>query len=368
MEPALTLGTGAHHTIAGRALFGALGDSAPDRWGRTLMGRAERRAARIEERSPRTLTELDYLLRVSDRSRQGALRFAAEVDGAFLSDAANDPVPPLIELPRLLAASDRVLDEDDDELLGLLLAPGSSLGGARPKASVVDMDGSFAIAKFPKRDDEIDVVKWEAVALTLAKRAGIDTPSWRIERLEDRSVLVVRRFDRQQEMRVPYLSAMSMLNANDGDQRSYLEIADVISQHGSSPDVDRKALWRRVIFSILISNTDDHLRNHGFLYDGNTGWRLSPAFDLNPTPVDLKPRFLSTAVSLDDNEASIELALSVASHFGYGDSEAVAVVKDVASAVSHWRSMAEQLGATPSTIERMASAFEHDDLNKALTY
>lgn len=368
LEPALSLGPGAHHTGANRAIFGALGDSAPDRWGRALMGRAERRAAREEERAPSALTELDYLLRVSDRSRQGALRFKSEPDGEFLGHAERDEVPPLIELPRLLAASDRLLDEDDDALLTLLLAPGSSLGGARPKASVADMDGQLAIAKFPKRDDDIDIVRWEAVALTLAARSGIDTSQWRLEPLDDRSVLVLRRFDRDSDRRVPYLSAMSMLGATDGDQRSYLEIADVLRQHGSSSESDRQALWRRIVFSILISSTDDHLRNHGFLYDGNTGWRLSPAFDLNPVPADVKPRFLSTAVDLDDNEASIDLALSVAAHFALNGDAARAIARDVARSVSDWRRVATDLGLPSGAIERMSSAFEHDDLRTALNF
>ncbi|MEO1326519.1 MAG: type II toxin-antitoxin system HipA family toxin [Pseudomonadota bacterium] len=368
LEPALSLGPGAHHTAAGRANFGALGDSAPDRWGRALMGRAERRLSRAEERAPRTLTELDFLLQVSDRSRQGALRFKAKPDGPFLGDAGAYAVPPLIELPRLLAASDRVLDEDDDALLALLLAPGSSLGGARPKASVVDMDGALAIAKFPKHDDDIDVVRWEAVALTLASRAGIDTAAWRLERPDNRSVLIVRRFDRDGAHRIPYLSAMSMLGANDGDQRSYLEIADALRQHGASATVDRQALWRRIVFSVLISNTDDHLRNHGFLYDGTAGWRLSPAFDLNPVPIDLKSRFLSTAIDLEDNAASIELALSVAHHFALDADSARAVAKDVANAVADWRQVAAELALQRGAIERMASAFEHADLQMAQAF
>ncbi len=365
LEPALTLGAGAHHTGAGRALFGALGDSAPDRWGRALMGRAERRTARLEERAPRTLTEIDYLLRVSDRSRQGALRFTDKLGGPFLGDPESDPVPPLIELPRLLAASDRILNDGDDELLALLLAPGSSLGGARPKASVLDMDGAIAIAKFPKPEDDIDVVRWEAVALTLADHAGISVPRWRIERPNEKVVLVLKRFDRQGDIRVPYLSAMSMLGATDGDQRSYLEIADALRQHGSASKIDLRALWRRLVFNILISNTDDHLRNHGFLYDGILGWRLSPAFDLNPTPVDLKPRFLSTAVDMDDNEASIDLALSVARHFSLDDGTARSIARDVSLSVSEWKPVAISIGLSEHACDRMASAFEHDEFKHA---
>lgn len=369
LEPALSLGQGAYHTPAGKALFGALGDSAPDRWGRTLMARAERRSARAEERPPRTLTELDYLLNVSDLSRQGALRFCAESGGPFLAHSDADPVPPLIELPRLLAASDRLEDEDDnDELLALLLAPGSSLGGARPKASVVDIDGTLAIAKFPKRDEEIDIVRWEAIALSLAAHAGIMVPEWRLERLDNRHALIVRRFDRNGEDRIPFLSAMSMLGADDRDVRSYLEIADALRQYGAESRADHEELWKRIVFSILISNTDDHLRNHGFLYESTAGWRLSPAYDLNPVPVDLKPRFLTTAVDLENHEASVELALTVAPYFGLDENAARAVARDVALSVAEWRTIASKLGLPRQAIERMASAFDHDDLKSALAY
>jgi len=367
LEPALTLGPGAHHTPAGKAMFGALGDSAPDRWGRALMARAERRNARNEERAPRTLTELDYLLRVSDRTRQGALRFAAEADGEFLSTAYDEAVPPLIELPRLLAASDRMLlDDDGDELLAMLLAPGSSLGGARPKASVFDADGVLSIAKFPKQDDEVDTVRWEALALTLASRAGIAVPTWRLEPLDDRFVMILTRFDRNADERVPFLSAMSMIGANDGETHSYLEIADAIRQHGAAAIEDLAELWRRIVFSVLISNTDDHLRNHGFLYSGNDGWRISPAYDLNPVPIDLKPRFLSTAIDLEDTEASIDLALTVAPYFNLDADGAREIATDVARTVSEWRRVATNLGLSKAAIGRMASAFEHDDLTRAL--
>ena len=367
LEPALSLGPGAHHTPVGKALFGALGDSAPDRWGRTLMTRAERKTARIEGRQPRTLTELDYLLRVSDRSRQGALRFSSEPGGLFMAHSDADPVPPLVELPRLLAASDQINNnEDNNELLTLLLMPGSSLGGARPKASVMDVNGELAIAKFPKHDDDIDIVRWEAVALSLAVRAGISVPEWRLERLGDRYVLIVKRFDRTLDTRIPFLSAMSMLGADDGDVRSYLEIADTLHQYGVESQADCKALWRRIVFSILISNTDDHLRNHGFLYAGSSGWRLSPAYDLNPVPIDLKPRFLSTTIDLENSEASLELALSVAPYFDLDEDVAHTVVKEVALAVNEWRFVASKLGLSHSAIERMASAFEHDELKRAL--
>ncbi len=367
LEPALTLGDVAHHTTAGKALFRALGDSAPDRWGRALMGRAERRAAREEGRTARTLHEVDYLLRVNDRARQGALRFAKTRDGPFVSGSEHDAVPALVELPRLLAASDSVLGDDDSyELLQLLLAPGSSLGGARPKASVLDVDGALAIAKFPKHDDDYDIVRWEAVALSLADRAGIETPEWRLENLDGRSVLIIRRFDRNGNERIPFLSAMSMIGADDLETRSYLEIADALRQYGANAANDLEALWRRIVLGVLISNTDDHLRNHGFLYSGHDGWRLSPAYDINPIPIDIKPRYLMTAIDLDDTSASIELTLSVAGYFMIDEDQARATAKDIARVVSEWRTMAARLGLPPSEMDRMSSAFEHDDFRVAL--
>ena len=180
-------------------------------------------------------------------------------------------------LPRLLSAADHVADESDsDEDLRLLLAPGSSLGGARPKASVRDRDGYLAVAKFPHKGDEIDAVRWEAVALSLAAKTGIPVPPWRVEDVAGKPVLLLRRFDRTGSVRVPFLSAMSMLGAKDNEMRSYLELVDALRQFGAAPKEDMRALWRRIVFSILISNTDDHLRNHGFLYAGPDGWRLAP--------------------------------------------------------------------------------------------
>lgn len=366
LEPALTLDPGPFHAPADKPIFGAIGDSAPDRWGRVLMRRAERRRAELAGETPRTLTELDYLLRVHDESRQGALRFATEPDGPFLAQNDDNPIPPLLDLPRLLGAAERVGREDDtDEDLRLLLAPGSSLGGARPKASVRDRDGTLAIAKFPHRDDEIDTVRWEAVALSLAGKAGIEVPDWRLETVGKRHVILLGRFDRQDGRRIPFLSAMSMLGATDHDVRSYLEFVDALRQHGASPKADMHALWRRIVFSILISNTDDHLRNHGFLYESTGGWRIAPAYDVNPVPTDIKPRVLSTAIDLDDPTACLELALSVAEYFELDAEEARAIAREVASATGNWRAEAASLGIAQSEINRMASAFEHADLDSA---
>jgi serine/threonine-protein kinase HipA len=367
LEPALRLGPGPFYTSSGKPLFGAVGDSAPDRWGRALMRRAERRRSEREGQTPRTLHEIDYLLRVDDEARQGALRFAEREGGPFLAEYGPQKIPPLIELPRLLSAAERALsDADTEEDLRLLLAPGSSLGGARPKASVRDRDGQLAIAKFPSQEDEVKTVLWEAVALTLGANAGIPVPEWRIENVADQPVLLLHRFDRERGMRKPFLSAMSMLDAKDHEAHSYLEFVDILRQHGAAPKEDMHALWRRIVFSILISNTDDHLRNHGFLWDGPAGWRLSPAYDLNPVPTDIKPRILATAIDLEDGTASLELALEVASYFELHTDEAHNIAAQVGQAVATWRKEAAKLGLAVREIDRMASAFEHDDLKAAL--
>lgn len=366
LEPALTLGAGSFHTAAGRTMFGAIGDSAPDRWGRVLMRRAVRRQADAAGQQPRTLREIDYLLNVDDEARQGALRFADQQSGPFLAKDGAIRIPPLVELPRLLAAAERFVDEKEgDEDLRILLAPGSSLGGARPKASVRDRDGQLAIAKFPHHTDEYNTVLWEAVALSLASQAGIPVPEWRIEKVQDRAVLLLRRFDRDGMVRIPFLSAMSMLGATDNETRSYLEFVDALRQFGAAPKQDMRQLWRQIVLSVLISNTDDHLRNHGFLYTGPDGWRLSPAYDLNPVPVDIKPRVLTTAIDLDSSEASLGLALEVAEYFGLKVSEARAIAREVGRAVSAWRDTAARLGLSGGEIDRMASAFEHEDLRAA---
>ena len=367
LEPALTLAPGSFHTPPEKALFGAIGDSAPDRWGRVLMRRGERRRAEREGRTPRTLFEADYLLLVDDVARQGALRFKSELDGPFLAPDDGMQIPPLIELPRLLSAAERVTNEHEDaEDLRLLIAPGSSLGGARPKASVRDLDGHLALAKFPHKQDDINVVLWEGVALSLAQRAGIAVPDWRIEAIGGKPVIVIRRFDRAGGKRIPFLSAMGMLGANDNEEHSYLEIADALRQYGAAPKDDLAQLWRRIVFNVLISNTDDHLRNHGFLYDSHQGWRLSPAYDLNPVPVDIRPRVLSTAIDLDDPTARIESALDTADYYGLKQFEAQGIAQQVARAVANWRIQAAKLGLSASEIERMASAFEHEDARKAL--
>lgn len=365
LEPALQVGPGPYHTGAGRALFSAIGDSAPDRWGRTLMARRERLRAKEESRTPRTLLEIDYLLGLSDLTRQGALRFKRELDGPFLA-YTREQVPPFMKLGQLLEAAERVAnDNETSEDLHLLLAPGSSLLGSRPKASVRGKDGRLMIAKFNRSDDDFDVGKWEGIAMKLAEMAGLNVASWMVQYVRGRTVLLMRRFDRDGEIRIPFLSAMSMLEAIDGEHRSYTELADVLRRHSASTTEDLRELWRRVVFSILISNTDDHLRNHGFLYVGNQGWRLSPAYDLNPVPTDIKPRILSTAVvEGHDFTASIDLAFGVAEYFGLTAVDAHTIARDVGEAVSQWRRVAKALFASKRECDRMATAFEHEDLEK----
>ncbi|HVC96773.1 MAG TPA: type II toxin-antitoxin system HipA family toxin [Pirellulales bacterium] len=370
LEPALVLHDLSHYTHTGQAMFGAFGDSAPDRWGRMLMRRAERRRAKAENRAPRTLNEIDCLLGVDDETRQGALRFAEQPGGPFLAVSGVGPrVPPLVELPALLGASDRIaVDEDTEDDLRLLVVPGSSLGGSRPKASVRDHDNGLLIAKFPHPGDEVNQPAWESLALRLASCAGINASKGRLETVVDRSVLLLNRFDRVGIRRIPFLSAMSLLRASDNESHSYLEIADALRQCSAAPSEDLVELWRRIVFSILISNVDDHLRNHGLLWEGPAGWRLAPAYDLNPTPTDIRPRVLSLAVDDQEHTASLELAFQVAEYFGIGKKAAHRIANEIGQAVASWRNEAQHLGIRGTEIDRMASAFEHADLRQAINH
>jgi serine/threonine-protein kinase HipA len=363
MGPALPATAGAFHSGEGRAMFGALGDSAPDRWGRRLITRNEARRARDAGQTPRAPREIDFLLGVSDVTRQGALRFTMAVDGPFVAEEGRSNVPPLVHLGELLSAA-RILQDDPDSLEAdaaarLLLAPGSSLGGARPKASVRDRDGALCIAKFPDRNDDVDSVRWESVMLAMANRAGISTPEARVEMVGDTAVLLVRRFDRDGTLRVPFLSAMSLLDAPDGDARSYVEIADAVRRIATRASSEGPQLWRRLAFNILASNFDDHLRNHAVISDG-IGWKLSPAYDLNPVPRWVKNRVLATSIDVDgDATASIELAIEAADEFLLSRDAAKAIAGELAGSVARWRADAAQAGIAPSEIERMESAFEH---------
>lgn len=367
LEPSLTIGRGAFVPATGLPIFGSIGDSAPDTWGRRLMQRAERRRADSEGRAPRALQELDYLLGVSDVSRLGALRFRTSGTENFLSPTSTG-VPGLVELGRLLPITERILrDEETDEDLQMIFAPGSSLGGARPKASVVDQHGQLSIAKFPKETDEYSIELWESIALTLAKQAGIRTPDYELCSIAGKRVLLSRRFDRTADTRIPFLSALTMLGLKDGQRGSYPELVDVLISHGAQAKEDAHELYRRMILNILISNVDDHLRNHGFLWISKKGWALSPVYDLNPTPADVRPRILTTNISLDEATCDMNLALSTAGFFNLDIEEARAIARSVAVVTSTWRDVATGAGASAKEINRMASAFEHPDLQLALS-
>jgi serine/threonine-protein kinase HipA len=366
LEPALAVGPGPFVPAAGQSFFGSIGDSAPDTWGRRLMRNAERRRAELEGRPPKTLAEADFLLGVADISRLGALRLREAGQDAFQASTAAG-VPGLVDLGRLMGVTERILrDEETDEDLQLIFAPGSSLGGARPKASVIDQHGRLAIAKFPGETDDYSVERWEAIALDLAGAAGIRASDHELLDVGGRAVMLSRRFDRDNGARIPFLSALSMMGLKDGEHASYPEMVDVLTQHGADARADAAELFRRMTFNVLVSNVDDHLRNHGFLWRGAAGWGLSPAYDLNPTPTDLKPRILTTTIDVDDGACDLDLVLQVAEFFALAPVAAKAIVGEVGRVVSGWRQAAEARGARPAEIKRMASAFEHADLQRAL--
>jgi serine/threonine-protein kinase HipA len=365
LDPALPLVTGALQTPVGHALFGAFSDCAPDRWGRTLIKRAEIARAKLAGTAPHSMSEAEILLGVRDDLRQGALRFRHGGEGLFLA-VEDSGAPILTDLPKLLEIAERAeSDSADYEDLKRLLRAGSSLGGARPKAHVVDAAGRIAIAKFPSASsDTWNVIAWEKVALDLARDAGIKVPDSQLIHIGARNVLVVDRFDRRGATRVGYASAMTMLEASDGDQRSYLEIAGVIEERSAATTADLHQLWRRMAFSILISNTDDHLRNHGFLHERADSWSLSPAFDLNPNP-DPGPKELRTAIDFSDTRASVDTLMEVAEYFRLNAEEATDVLTRVSSAVGRWRAVAATHGLQQADINAMEPAFEHTERKRA---
>jgi len=352
IDPRLPLVSGNQHVPG---LPGAFQDCAPDRWGRNLIQkrhRAQRDAGRSAD-----LTDIDFLLGVSDQTRQGALRFTRPDSDTFLDTGYE--VPKLMQLPALLNAADRVDTSDDLAAVKELLEAGSgSLGGARPKASVVDTDGRLMIAKFPHRSDEWDVMAWEAVALDLAEAAGIRVPERRLVSIADqRHVLLMRRFDRSpQGFRIPYMSAMTAIEATDGDFHDYEEIAEAITDIGASAKADLSELFRRAAFNAAIHNTDDHLRNHGFLAaDG--AWRLSPAFDMNPNPDTSTHRVtgIAGATSIEDSARGLR---DLADVCRLKPDQAQIILGEVHDAVGQWRSAAQRHHLSAREIERFAEALD----------
>lgn len=361
LDPALPRSSGVFRAPAGKAMFSAFADSAPNRWGKNLIRRQERERARAADATPRTLGDADFLLGVRDDVCQGAIRFRRPGTTVYYS-AHRHAVPRLIELPRLLHAVDHLDAEGPpDRDLADLIDAGSSLGGARPKAAVMDATGQLAIAKFPRSgSDEWDIAGWEELQLRLARHAGLDVAESELVAIAGRHVLIVDRFDRRDGRdgrRVGFASALTMLEAADGEQRSYLEIAEIIERHSPRPTADVRELYRRMIFSILTANTDDHLRNHAFLRE-RRGWTLSPAYDLNPSPDN--PSRLSTAIDLNDTSASIETALSVSGYFRLPTAEARSLITMIEKATSPWRHEAAELGLAKREVDRMAAAYETD--------
>lgn len=362
LDPDLSLYRGRQYTPLDKSLFGIFADSCPDRWGRLLMKRKEAIDARKEDRKPRKLAESDFLLGVYDESRMGALRFSLEEGGEFLSNERAFATPPWISLRTLENASIAFENDDsglDEKWLNELLAPGSSLGGARPKASVQAADGSLWIAKFPSKNDEYNSGAWEKVVHDLARLCSLNVPESKLETFSKTgSTFLVKRFDRDGKKRIHFASAMTLLGKTDGasgtDGTSYIDLVAYIRANGAEPKQDLMELWQRIVFNMAVSNTDDHLRNHGFILTP-TGWRLSPLFDVNPIPSGDR---LSLNVSENDNSIDLSLTMEVAEYFGLTKNEAAKISANICEIVKkNWTGIAEGYGLSRGAIEYMRPAF-----------
>ena len=371
LEPGLPLVSGMqyHQQVREGSLFhGAIADTEPDGWGRRVVLRDHAKQRQLAREGgaalePRALDHLDFLLAVDDASRVGALRFRDE-SGIF--QRAPQPerrsAPPLIELRMLLSASRAVeqhTETADD--LAFLRGRGTSLGGLRPKCTVIDEDGRLSIGKFPSVQDDRAVTKGEVLALLLARESGIDAAEARLVDSDGSAIALIRRFDRPVDGgRLMYISAATMLgvDASDGSEHSYTEIVDALRQRGARPQADIEELWRRIAFSILITNVDDHLHNHGFLHTQRGQWALAPAFDINPFPE--RVRELKTWISEESGpEASIEALLSVAPYFRIDRDAAIGILADVERATSRWRQVGHSIGMSDRELDPFADAFEH---------
>lgn len=348
----LPLGTSPLHAAL---LFGAMQDCGPDRWGRILIERAVRK--HVLDRKP--YRDIDYVLALDDAARIGALRFRTDAGGPFLA-ATEGRLPPVVRLAALLRATDAIHGQTETAAdLRFLLGAGSPLGGARPKAVVVLADGRLALAKFPKPDDVRDIAAGEILALSLARAAGLTVAGHKLVTVGGRGVSVITRFDREGAQRLPFLSASSLLGLPPGEPGAYTLLADGIRQFGDDSAGDLRELWRRLVFSLLASNYDDHLRNHGFLMRTPGKWSLSPAYDLNPVPEIERAQMPKTAISEDNAEFSIEAALGAAPRFGLRPAAAKSIVREVFSAVANWRNVGKKLRIPARTLDAYASAFEN---------
>ncbi|MCF8453973.1 MAG: type II toxin-antitoxin system HipA family toxin [Pedobacter sp.] len=361
LDPDISWYTGTQFPL-GKENFGVFMDSMPDTWGRKLMQRRATIKAREEGKATPNLYELDYLLGVHDSTRMGALRFKLNPDGPFLDNDPHSPTPPWAHIRELQQSAEAFEENensaDDKKWLDLLIAPGSSLGGARPKANILDQNGHPWIAKFPSNNDTTDKAAWEYLAHLLAIEAGINMAECKLEKVHGPyRTFFTTRFDRERGERIHFASAMTMTGKNEeiirGETPSYLDIAEFLQYSGVDMNADLRQLWRRIVFNITISNTDDHLRNHGFILS-DKGWRLSPAYDLNPS---IDKSGLGLNIDMDNNMLDYDLAKSVGPFFRLGEEEMDKIIDEVRIAVRKWQQVAAKIGISRAEQELMASAF-----------
>lgn len=364
LDPDLQLYAGAQYLTEGKSNFGIFLDSSPDRWGRVLMDRREAVLARKEKRKVRVLLETDYLLGVFDGHRMGALRFKENVNGPFLNDNKEMASPPWTSITELEEASirleeDEMSDNEKIKWLNILMAPGSSLGGARPKASVLDKKGSLWIAKFPSKNDNRNIGAWEMVVHELAVAAGLHVAESVVGTFYGKQhTFLTKRFDRSPNgNRIHFASAMTLLGFADGANyeigASYLDVVEFITRSGARVSEDLEELWRRIVFYICVRNTDDHLRNHGFLLT-NSGWILSPAFDINPVETG---KGLSLNISERDNSLNLDLAMEVAGYFRVTEKRGIEIMNRIKVSVSQWEILAKKYKISKAERDLMSKAF-----------
>lgn len=361
LDPDITFYSGPQYPTD-KENFGIFLDSMPDTWGKTLMRRREAQDARARSEKARTLYEIDYLLGVYDESRMGALRFKTDINGPFLDDDDQNPTPPWSSLGDLQEAVKQLESDTQNDAIrqwiAILIAPGSSLGGARPKANILGKDKSLWIAKFPSKTDTVDKAAWEYLAYRLAINCGIEMAESKIERIAGSyHTFLTKRFDRENGGRIHFASAMTMTGNNEEILKtttpSYLDIVDVIENYGTNIKANLHQLWRRIVFNIAISNTDDHLRNHGFILK-EKGWELSSAYDLNPS---IDKDGLALNIDMDDNALDFKLAKSVGEFFRLNEEEMNTIIKEVITVVKGWKSVAKNIGISNKEQHLMESAF-----------
>ncbi len=361
LDPDISLYSGTQYPN-GKENFGIFMDSLPDTWGKTLMKRRAAQEARALGKNAPTLYDIDFLLGVDDNSRMGALRFKLDPNGAFLNDDKKYPTQHWSHIKELQHAAKMLeSDRENEEVkkwLSILIAPGSSLGGTRPKANILDDKSHPWIAKFPAKADTIDKALWEYLAYKLAVNAGIEMAESRIEKVSGKyHTFFTKRFDRLKSERVHFASAMTMTGNNEdtikNNPASYLDLAEFIQYSGSNNEADLHQLWKRVVFNIAISNTDDHLRNHGFILKKD-GWRLSPAYDLNPS---IDKDGLALNIDSSDNALSFQLAKSVGTYFQLTNQQMNKIINKVNGAVKNWKKIADEIGVSKKEKELMSKAF-----------